>query len=126
MKQFIVSFEKKTLQKQRETDWFVIVVVILESISAFGLVGFACEMGQESADRFDEVNDEVDKLNWYKFPMELQRLLPMIIHIAQQEVPTKCFGSAHCSRESFKSVRIDEQTYISTSSNITYLNSFTD
>lgn len=78
--------------------------MIIESISAFGLVGFSCEMGQRFTTNFDEVNDDINKLNWYKFPIEVQRLLPILTLVTQQQLVVECFGSVACLRESFKSV----------------------
>lgn len=78
--------------------------MILESICAFGLVGYSCEIGERLTSEFDEISDTIDKLIWYKFPMEVQRILPTIILIAQQELAIECFGSILCLRISFKSV----------------------
>lgn len=80
--------------------------MILESICAFGLVGFSCEIGQRFTANFSEISDTIDKLNWYKFPIYVQRIWPTIIHVAQQELAIECFGSVLCVREAFKSVSI--------------------
>lgn len=80
--------------------------MIIESICAFGLVGCSCEMGQRFTTEFDDVGDAVDKLNWYLFPIGVQRLLPTVIISAQQQLTIECFGSVSCQRESFKKVSI--------------------
>lgn len=59
-------------------------MMIIESVAAFGLVGFTCEIGQMSANQYYDISDEIDRLNWYKFPIEVQRLLPYLILVAQK------------------------------------------
>lgn len=64
----------------------------------------ACELCQRVNLAFSECNDITDQFEWYLFPAEAQRLLPMIIYFAQQPVDVKCYGSTACDRETFKSV----------------------
>lgn len=80
--------------------------MIIESICAFGLVGFSCEIGQQLTSDIDEINDAIDKLKWYKFPIKTQRLLLTIMLIAQQQLAVECFGSILCLRTAFKSVSV--------------------
>lgn len=63
---------------------FVIVVMILESIAAFALVGFSCEIRQRLASDIGDINDAIGKLKWYKFPLKVQRILPILIITAQK------------------------------------------
>lgn len=53
---------------------------------------------------FTEVNDEFDQLNWYRFPIDAQKMLPIILNIVQKPVMIHCFGSVFCAREIFKDV----------------------
>lgn len=46
----------------------------------------------------------IDALDWYIFPIEMQKMLPTILIEAQQLVALECFGSILCSREVFKQV----------------------
>lgn len=84
------------------------VVMILESIAAFG---FTCEVGQMSANQYYDISDDIDNLNWYKYPLEVQKMMPFIILAAQKELAIQCFGSILCLRESFKSVSITQVIY---------------
>lgn len=72
---------------------------------AFGLVFICCELGQRVSGSFTEINSAVDHLNWYLFPMTVQRIMPIIINNAQQPIEIECFGSVRCNRKSFKEVR---------------------
>lgn len=65
---------------------------------------FNFELGERISKAFSEVFDEIDRLDWYKLPIELQKILPIILLDAQQLVVLECFGSISCSREVFKKV----------------------
>lgn len=75
-------------------------------VAVFGFIALfiACELGQRTTDAFDGINDKIDQLNWYLFPIEIQRTLPMILANAQEPVTFECFGSFNCTREVFKIV----------------------
>lgn len=80
------------------------MLTMLEVIYAFGAVFIACELGQRTNLIFAECSDMVDQLRWYLFPVELQRMLPMILSYTQRPIEVKCFGSKTCDREAFKYV----------------------
>lgn len=72
--------------------------------SNFFLVCAACEMGQRSSDLYSNFEKEMIHLDWYLYPIEMQRILiPMTIY-APKSVEIKFFGSISCSREQFKKV----------------------
>ena len=70
----------------------------------------ACEISQRVNDAFNGLNLTIHQFDWYLFPIEIQRMLPMIIVVAQQPVTLECFGSISCSREVFKNVGIKTST----------------
>lgn len=78
---------------------------MLQVIYAFGVLFIACEIGQRIAIAFDECSGMIQQFDWYLFAVEIQRMLPIIINVAQQPTDIKCFGSAACDRETFKYVR---------------------
>lgn len=71
---------------------------------AFGTVLVFCEIGQRATNAFSEINDVIGQFDWYLFPDELKKILPIIIRFAQQPVDIKFFGSISSSRYVFKSV----------------------
>lgn len=71
---------------------------------AFVLIFFVNEIGQRFGDAFEGIKDVVDQLNWYFYPIKLQRHLPAMIINVQKPVAIKFFGSAVCGREQFKKV----------------------
>lgn len=81
-------------------------LAIIFIIYAFGLLLIACELCQRGNQAFGECGDMVDQFNWYLFPNEVQRMLPMILAFTQQPIEIACFGSTACDRKSFKYVSI--------------------
>lgn len=71
---------------------------------AFGTLFVACELGQRASNAFDEINDVIGQFDWYLFPDELKKILPIIMQFAQRPVDVEFFGSISCSREVFKRV----------------------
>lgn len=74
---------------------------------SFGIVFGLCEFGQRMTNAFEEIEDEIETFDWYFFPYELQRMLPMILMVTQQPVEIECFGSISSLREYFKKVSFD-------------------
>lgn len=77
---------------------------MFEVIYAFGAFFIACELGQRVDQTFIECSDVINHLKWYLFPVDIQRVLPIVINFAQQPVIFECFGSTTIVRETFKGV----------------------
>lgn len=83
-----------------------LLLLTLSGIISLALVFVACELGQRMGDAFEEIDYTIEQLDWYLFPMEIQRMLPMIIAIAQPPVLLECWGNIACTRDVFKHVCI--------------------
>lgn len=68
------------------------------------LVFVACEMLQRFSNAFGEIDGEIEQLNWYLLPVDIQRILPTIKLYTQQAVAIEFFGSMSCCREQFQKV----------------------
>lgn len=84
-----------------------LLLLILNGGFAFTTVLIACELGHRMNCSFERILFTIEQFDWYLFPIEIQRMLPLIIAIAQQPVTLECFGSIECSRQVFKNVGID-------------------
>lgn len=80
------------------------LIILIEILYAFGVLFTACELGQRLNFAFDECNEMIGEFEWYKFPIEIQRMLPMLMCLAQQPVEIQTFGSVALKREAFKYV----------------------
>lgn len=73
-----------------------------------GNVFVCCEFGHKLSKAFEEINDTIDRLNWYKFPVQIWKCLPILIVGAQTPATISVFGSVSCTREDFKNVRMSK------------------
>lgn len=78
--------------------------ILLKTSFAFGLIGMFCELCERIGDGFEEISDAVHNLDWYLYPLEVQRMLPIILHNAQQPVVLEAFGNVPFTRDTFKKV----------------------
>lgn len=84
-----------------------VLLLILNGIVAFTTVFIACELGQRISEAFEEIDYTREQFEWYLFPIEIKRVLMMIIVNAQQPVSLECFGRIICTRETLKNVCIE-------------------
>lgn len=94
------------IQQHHENIMSTLVLIVC---GVFGLVivFVECELGQRMSNEFGGIGFTIDKLDWYLFPIDVQRMLCVIIANAQQTISLECFGSMTCTRELFKQVGID-------------------
>lgn len=71
---------------------------------AFVSMFLVCELGEQISTRFEDINDDIYQMDWYLFPMKLQRHMPLILQVSQQPVGIRGFGNFAVSRETFKKV----------------------
>lgn len=86
------------------TDSVVLFVLISYACYAFGLLFIVCEIGHQASVAFDRIWDKIDRFEWYLYPYEFIRMLPIIMIDAQQPVNLEFFGSIACSRFTFRKV----------------------
>lgn len=84
-------------------------ISIVELLATFTLLFVPCELFGQLSSKFDDINDRINRFNWYLFPLEMQRMLPLIMINAQQPVDFGCFGSFACNRDTFK--KVNKRTY---------------
>lgn len=63
-----------------------------------------CELGDRITDRFNKIPDIIYQRNWYTFPNEIQKIIPIIMMAAQKPVVLQGFLNLEFTRESFKKV----------------------
>lgn len=65
----------------------------------------ACALGEMIKNQFETFNDELNQcINWYALPIELQKLLVIVLANAQRETAIRGFGNIFCTRTTFKKV----------------------
>lgn len=81
-----------------------LILTISEAFYGFGAVFVACDLGQRVTNAFNEISLKIENFNWYLFPTESKRILPIILAVSHEPVTLECFGSISLSRDIFKRV----------------------
>lgn len=82
-----------------------LAILIFQVIGAFFFLLNVCEFGGRVTTAYDEIDYATLQLSWYKFPVELQNILPVVISIVQDKVQLRGIGSVVCSRGTLQQVR---------------------
>lgn len=82
----------------------MLLLALFYAAYAFGLIFFVCELGQRSEDAFKEIEYSINALEWNLFPLEIQRLLSIILTMSQKPVELQFFGSFSANHETLKKV----------------------
>lgn len=90
---------------------------IIDTFTAIAAMFACCEIGQRTSNMFEEICDEFGKFNWYRFPNEINRLLPVILLEVQEPVEFEVFGSITASRVLLRKVNLIDSFKISTKKN---------
>lgn len=64
-----------------------------------------CEFGEMITNEFEMFDNEFGQCNWYRFPIEIQRMFVTVTANTQQPEILQAFGNTPCTREIFKKVR---------------------
>lgn len=79
-------------------------IAIFQLFVSIALLLASCELAGRISIGFEDLNDTVNKFEWYLFPLVIQRALPVVMINAQQRIGFECFGSIIVHRDTFKSV----------------------
>lgn len=103
-KRHYIHYHVHSFQINPEIDLILTTITITDACNTLGAVFMITELGQRTTNVFSEIDDMICQWDWYSFPIELKRMLPTFLNVAQHPVEIPCFGSSTCSRETFKKV----------------------
>lgn len=82
----------------------IVGVSMAAAALSFGVVFMFCELGEELNGQTKEINDAMCELDWDSFPLNLQRMMPMILLTTQHPKELTAYGGTLCTRNTFKRV----------------------
>ena len=97
---------------QNENNVILLAISLVQLGWLCGLAFVPCELSERLSIEFVKVCDAVDELNWYKFSIRMQKMIPIIMINTQEPVALRCFGSIFCGRSVFKQVRVLDKTQV--------------
>lgn len=71
---------------------------------SFAVVYIFCDGGEMFTAKFQDFNDELEKCDWYTFPIKFQRMHAILLVNAQQTVNIHGFGNILLTRDVMKKV----------------------
>lgn len=84
---------------------FVELVISMDmTIWAFILIFIICELSERLTTRFNEIHNEILQCDWYIFPHDVQRILPIIMSGTQNPFLFTGIGNIVYTRDAFKRV----------------------
>lgn len=89
----------------------MVLIMGFEIFYTFAALFVVTEISQRVTLTFEECNEMIGQFEWYLFPIEIQRLLPIVMQSTQQPIEVKCLGSVACNRETFKYVSISQFSF---------------
>lgn len=89
---------------QRDSNTILLVISLVQLGWSSSLTFIPCELSERISIAYFEVCDAVDELDWYLFPIEMQKLVPIVMVNSQAPIALRCFGSVFCGRDVFKKV----------------------
>lgn len=65
-----------------------------------------CHFGQLMTDQFVKLDETICTCDWYLFPNDVKRILPIVLMASQQSVTLQGYGNIACIRENFRRVTL--------------------
>lgn len=87
------------------TDLMVSVASVFWS---FAYIFLVCDFGERVSAGFGESYAVLCTFDWYLYPIDIQRMLHIIMISVQSPVVFRSFGNIPCTREQAKKVGLDQ------------------
>lgn len=64
-----------------------------------------CALGERLTSRYIRIDVEITNFIWYIFPLDVQKMLPILLNGTQDAIVLSGIGNVLCTHEAFKDVR---------------------
>lgn len=81
----------------------IILLAMLVLSAVFNVI--FCEFGELVADQFEIFNDAIIQSNWYLAPIQIQKMLIIVMANSQRPTLIRGYGNILCVRETLKKVK---------------------
>lgn len=71
---------------------------------SFMQIFIICDASEYVTDHFERI-DLYNQCNWYEYPANIRRIMPIVIANTQRPVVISAYGNILCTRETFKRVK---------------------
>lgn len=91
-------------QSRVDSSPFEILYPLVLLFWAFAVVFVFCEFGEQVSNQYEYFNDELCECDWYLLPVEMQRILSIVMMNSQQPIFIQGYANTLCIRYTFKTV----------------------
>lgn len=81
-----------------------LVTSLIVALWVVVMIFLTCESGERLTNQYDIFEYEYDQCNWYSFPLEIQRTLPILISSHQRPAMVQGYAHTVCRRASCATV----------------------
>lgn len=85
-----------------ESSFAALITPITVLCLLLGFFYVPCELMEKISSEFDDINDAINQFHWYLLPLQIRKMLPIVMMSSQETVGFECFGSFNVSRELFE------------------------
>lgn len=91
-------------QSRVDSSPFEILYPLVLLFWSFAVVFVFCEFGEQVSNQYEYFNDELCECDWYLLPVEMQRILSIVMMNSQQPIFIQGYANTLCIRYTFKTV----------------------
>lgn len=97
-------FSSQFSQSHDANSITAIIYLVNKIFWVFSPVAIICELCERMSDEFEEFRVQIMTFKWYSVPIEMRKMLVIIMQTAQKPIEFECFGSISCNRETLAKV----------------------
>lgn len=94
-----------------DSNWINILCTAIMIFWVFTLVFFPCELGKRMSNDFKMFDKKLGRCNVLMLSFEMQRMYLVFLSNTQQPKTTHCYGGIVCSRDSYKRVQFQYESW---------------
>lgn len=91
-------------QSKSGADLFEMVTLSILIFWSFVANFLFCEFGENVTSHFNELHNTLCQTEWNLYPIDIQRLLPIIMMSTRKEIILEGFGGVQLTRQAFETV----------------------
>lgn len=91
-------------QTLNDRDYEAIVQYLICTSVGMGLLVAFCLYGSMTTQRFESLNEFVYQLDWYRYPINVQKSLLLVIAMTNEEIYIESYFSTQCTRAKLQAV----------------------
>lgn len=83
-----------------------LMISLILALWVISLILMICEFGERLTNQYEKFYYEFGQCDWYLFPLEIQRVLPIIISNIRKPAVIQGYSNTVCRREACKMVNL--------------------